>query len=117
MIQSYLSRPLGNGIPFYGHRPRAGALGKETPKALILEDLRFLGQDATTSDQEKALTGSVLTLVLVSLASAGVSAYHGYKRSRGSISTAAFWGLGGLLFPVLIPIIALTQGFAKPERR
>lgn len=48
-------------------------------------------------------------------ASVGLSAYHGYKRNRGSLEWGVGWGLLGGLFPVITPAIALAQGFAKPR--
>jgi hypothetical protein len=48
------------------------------------------------------------------LASAGALAYHGYKRN-GSVGWALVWGLlGGLVWPVTVPI-ALAQGYGKPR--
>ena len=44
-------------------------------------------------------------------------AYHGYKRSGGSIWSALGWGIGGALFwPVTIPV-SLAQGFGKPKKK
>lgn len=45
-----------------------------------------------------------------SLASAGAGAYHGYKRNQ-SIGWAVVWALCGGLFPIIVPAIALAQGF------
>lgn len=45
-------------------------------------------------------------------ASAGLSAYHGYKRNN-SIGWAVGWGLLGGIFPVITPAVAFAQGFAK----
>jgi len=52
------------------------------------------------------------TMQVVMMASTGLSAYHGYKRT-GSIGWALGWGLLGGLFPVITPAIALAQGFGK----
>lgn len=48
----------------------------------------------------------------LSLASAGASAYHGFKRND-SVGWAVAWGLLGGMFPVITPAIALAQGFGK----
>jgi uncharacterized protein YqgC (DUF456 family) len=48
---------------------------------------------------------------VLSLASAGVSAYHGSKRHGGSIGWGVAWGLLGGLFPILTPAIGAAQGF------
>ena len=47
-----------------------------------------------------------------SIASAGTGAYHGYKRNQ-SVGWAVLWGILGGLFPVIVPAIALAQGFGK----
>lgn len=49
---------------------------------------------------------------LLSTASMGVSAYHGYKRNQ-SVGWAIAWGLLGAIFPVITPAIAFGQGFGK----
>lgn len=50
---------------------------------------------------------------ILSAASVGVSAYHGYKRNNGSIGWAIGWAMLGGLFPVITPAIALAQGLGK----
>jgi len=52
---------------------------------------------------------------IVSTASMAASAYHGYKRNQ-SIGWAVAWGLLGGMFPVLVPVIAVAQGYGKPKR-
>ena len=42
-----------------------------------------------------------------------LSAYHGMRRNRGSIAWGLAWGLAGRLFPLIVPALALAQGFAK----
>ena len=51
----------------------------------------------------------------LSTASMAASAYHGYKRNE-SIGWAVGWGLLGGLFPVIVPTIAVAQGFGKRKR-
>lgn len=58
--------------------------------------------------------GLVLTLSVVS---SGASAYHGYKRNRGSVGWAVGWGVLGALFPIITPAVALAQGFGKSRGR
>ena len=53
----------------------------------------------------------------LSALSAGASAFHGYRRNRGSLGWAIAWGLLGGVFPVITPAVALAQGFGKPARR
>lgn len=49
----------------------------------------------------------------LSVASAAVSTYHGYKRNDGSIGWALAWGFLGTIFPVVTPAIAFAQGLGK----
>ena len=51
---------------------------------------------------------------VAALASAGASAYHGYKRNN-SVGWGVVWGLLGSLFPVITPAVALAQGFGKAK--
>lgn len=57
---------------------------------------------------------------VASVAAAGVSAYHGYKRNDvkgGSpLGWALWWGFWGGLAPVITPVIALAMGYAEPKR-
>jgi hypothetical protein len=53
------------------------------------------------------------TYAAISTASMALSAYHGYKRND-SVGWAVVWGLAGGLFPVLVPAIAVAQGFGEP---
>lgn len=62
------------------------------------------------------LSQGVKTLWFVlSVASTGLSAYHGFKRNN-SVGWAIGWGILGALFPVITPAIAFAQGFAKPKK-
>jgi len=57
-----------------------------------------------------------LWALLLHTAGMGVSAYHGYRRT-GSVGWALVWGLLGGTFPIIVPVIALAEGFAQPARR
>ncbi len=50
------------------------------------------------------------------LASAAISGYHGVKRHRGSVGWGVAWFTLGAVFPILTPVVALAQGYAKPEK-
>jgi hypothetical protein len=50
------------------------------------------------------------------LASTAASAYHGYKRNK-SIGYAVLWGVAGSIMPVIVPAVAVAQGFGKPEKK
>ena len=47
--------------------------------------------------------------------SAIASAYHGSKRHHGSVWQTVKWGILGSIFPIITPLVAVGQGFAKPE--
>jgi hypothetical protein len=55
-------------------------------------------------------------MVVLRLASTGISAYHGYKRNN-SIGWALWWGFMGSMFPIVTPAIAFAQGIDKPKGR
>lgn len=63
-----------------------------------------------------SLTNLGVAVMLLSTVSAGASAYHGYKRNK-SVGWAVAWGFFGGAFPIVVPAIALAQGFAKPESK
>lgn len=55
------------------------------------------------------------TLAMLSMAA---STYHGYRRNVNGehpIAWALAWGFMGSLFPVIVPVIAVAQGYGKPE--
>lgn len=56
-----------------------------------------------------------ITLSLLSMAGAGLAAYHGYKRNHESTGSAIGWGVLGALFPVITVPVALAQGYGKPK--
>jgi len=53
---------------------------------------------------------------VVSTASMAASAYHGYKRNK-SVGWAIVWGAMGAIFPVITPVIAVAEGYAKPAKK
>lgn len=71
----------------------------------------------TMSQQEVGRIATTTMLVWggIVVASSGASAFHGYRRSRGSVGSAVGWGLLGALFPIITPAVALAQGFGKPK--
>jgi hypothetical protein len=60
------------------------------------------------------MTPTVGVLVLLSTA---FSAYHGYRRNHESIPYGGLWGFFGAVFPVITPVVAVIQGYAKPEKK
>jgi len=57
----------------------------------------------------------MLVYQVVGTVSMAVSAYHGYKRDD-SVGWAIGWGLLGGLFPIITPVVAVAQGYAKPKK-
>lgn len=55
-------------------------------------------------------------LFALSVGSAALCTYHGYKRNRGSVGWAVAWGLLGGAFPIVSGVVALAQGYAKPAK-
>lgn len=79
---------------------------------------RALGRVGLGEDPMPRPSGTATALwSLLSAASMGASAFHGYRRHRGSIGWAVVWALMGGLFPIVVPAIALAEGFGKPMKR
>lgn len=74
------------------------------------------GWDDLTPEEQRMLLPYVIAARVAQIASAGISGYHGYKRNRGSVGWALGWGALGLVFPIITPIVAVAQGYAKPAR-
>ena len=51
-----------------------------------------------------------------SVASSAAGAFHGYRRNH-SVGWALWWGVAGAMAPVIVPAIAIAQGFGKPSKR
>jgi hypothetical protein len=65
-----------------------------------------------------AKKGTLAGIGVLALLSGGISAYHGYRRDRGSWGSAFGWFVLGSMFPVVVPAAAflIKPGFAKPRR-
>lgn len=72
--------------------------------------LRGLGQPGDPP------TAGMYVWSVVATASMAASAYHGYKRNN-SVGWAVVWGAMGAIFPVITPVIAVAEGYAKPARK
>ncbi len=61
-------------------------------------------------------TTSIVGTVIFGLwmTSGALSAYHGFKRNHDSIGWGLGWGLLGLTFPILTPLLAVAEGYALP---
>lgn len=51
---------------------------------------------------------------VASVVSSAAGAFHGYRRNQ-SVGWALVWAVLGGMFPVVVPAIALAQGFGKPK--
>ena len=60
------------------------------------------------SESELVQVGTAL-----SVAGAGLGAYHGYKRNA-SIPWAIVWAAAGAIFPIVTIPVAIAQGFSQP---
>ena len=69
---------------------------------------------ATSVDQP--LSPLAIGFYVIDTASMALCAYHGYKRNN-SVGWAIAWGLMGTMFPIIAPVIAFAEGFAKPIQR
>lgn len=57
----------------------------------------------------------VLDSPLLPKAAMVLSAYHGLRRNRGSILWGLAWGAAGRLFPLIVPALAIAQGYGKEK--
>ena len=53
---------------------------------------------------------------IIWMASVGISAFHGYRRSGGSLGWTLGWALLGSIFPVITPAVALAQGLGQRKK-
>ena len=60
--------------------------------------------------------GTIVAGASLSLVSAAVSGYHGYRRDR-SVMAGVGWAFMGMLIPVITPVVAFAQGYARPRGR
>jgi hypothetical protein len=88
------------------------SLGQATPAPMTSTDAAV--QQVVRTTVEAVARPVVVLWGLVTLLSIGLSAYHGYRRNRGSMEGAIGWGIAGGVFPVITPVVALMQGFGQP---
>lgn len=93
----------------------APAASKPSIPAQAVRAATELGSLGLLSDVAPQGSGLRTLGYVISATGAGLSAYHGYKRSRGSIGSAIGWGILGSFFGILTVPIALAQGFGKPK--
>jgi hypothetical protein len=69
-----------------------------------------------SSTQEVEFTTGMKIWLFLSVIAGPVCAYHGCKRNE-SVGWAIWWLMMGGIFPVVTPVIAVAQGFAKPAKK
>ena len=87
------------------------ALGKSV--TLSREQGEILDRQLTAA-QDKVYTVAMVFYAL-SIAGAGLGAYHGYKRND-SVGWGVGWGVLGAMFPIFVVPIAMAQGFGKRKK-
>ena len=75
------------------------------------------GFNDLTPEQQRMLAPYIVAARIVQVVSAAARAYHGYERNNGSIGWALGWGALGAIFPIVTPVVAVVQGYAKPAKR
>jgi len=71
-----------------------------------------------TTRLEGSVVGGTVAIVhsILRPVSAIVSGIHGYRRNHESWGAALGWAALGFLFPVITPVVALAQGYAKEKQ-
>jgi hypothetical protein len=64
----------------------------------------------TSSGWNTRKLGGILAIV-----SAAASGFHGYRRNQ-SIPWALWWFIMGRIFPIVTPVLAISQGFARAKK-
>lgn len=72
---------------------------------------QLAGPWAIATGNQPVLPPMVKTVL--SLSSAGVSAFHGVRRNGGSIFWGVWWFVMGAVFPVITPVVGFAQGFGQ----
>lgn len=105
------SADIAQFLKLYGDDDRQSAaqalITRGVDPDAVARALRFL-------DTSSAFGKSGMFNVL-SIASAAASGFHGVRRHNGSVGWGIWWFLMGGLFPVITPVVAVAQGFAKPK--
>lgn len=96
---------------------RLKEIARATPAGIVLQKaapasapvkMLTTGKDASYTPE----TGLTTAMHVAAVPAVGALFYHGYKRT-GTVGNSLLWGLlGGLVWPITLPI-ALAQGFGK----
>lgn len=76
-----------------------------------VQNLRPVAPSGLATTDQAAVTPLAVGL---SLAGAALGAWHFTKRHRGSAGWGFFGAVAGAMFPVVVPVIAVAQGFGEP---
>lgn len=83
-------------------------IAKGVSSKTIASALNFLEASSKWAQYKPTILGAL------AIASMAASTYHGYRRNK-SVGWAIVWAVMGGIFPVVTPVIAVAQGFAKPK--
>lgn len=84
--------------------------------AMGLGGLLGLGAVGDAYDAGRIPTGVWIAYSVLSTVSAAACGYHGYKRNK-SVGWSIVWFFLGGWFPIVTPVVAVAQGFAKPYKK
>jgi hypothetical protein len=92
--------------------PPPHAHGYGAAATVTVENLRVVAPSALAEPpREDAPSTAAMVLSAVG---AAAGAYHFARRHRGSVPWGLAGGVLGALFPIVVPAVALAQGFGKP---
>ncbi len=83
-----------------------GLIARGIPSDMVAKALAFVNTTSTIFNRRNVIG----TLTVLSALFSGV---HGFKRNNGSIGWGLWWFIGGSIFPIVTPVLAMAQGYAK----
>ena len=104
----------GTGLVPAGVTLPGSPLGVQPPRPMApieVQNLRAVAPSGLATFETPAITPLSVGL---SLAGAALGAWHFTKRHRGSAGWGFVGALAGAMFPVVVPVIAVAQGFGEP---
>lgn len=78
------------------------------------------GAEAPGSKPSPAWTVAKTIYGYLPIASSGACSYHGYQRNKSLPGKQPYlwgflWAAFGAFFPIVAPVVAIWQGFARPK--
>lgn len=103
-------------LPLHGMAPMSATnypahRGPQPVAPVEVQNLRPVAPSGLATTEQPAVTPLAVGL---SLAGAALGAWHFTKRHRGSAGWGFFGAVAGAMFPVVVPVIAVAQGFGEP---